>query len=102
MPAPWHCVLSDFTLDGANTAGLIGIRYRAGYEFGANGGKLNTFQRLSLFDMHVGIEVGGPLLPDLVGSSFRNLDISGERTHTARPDVTCLRACEWHSLIYFF
>ena len=85
MPAPWHCVLSDFTLDGANTAGLIGIRYRAGYEFGANGGKLNTFQRLSLFDMHVGIEVGGPLLPDLVGSSFRNLDISGERTHTHRP-----------------
>ena len=30
MPAPWHCHLSDFMLDGTATKGLIGIRYRAG------------------------------------------------------------------------
>ena len=44
-------------------------------EFGANGGKMNVFERLSIFDMHVAIDVGGPLIPDLVGSSFRNLEI---------------------------
>ena len=77
MPAPWHCHVSDFMLDGNDTAGLVGIRYRAGYEFGANGGKLNVFERLSIFSMHVAIEVGGPLIPDLVGSSFRNLEIHG-------------------------
>lgn len=44
-------------------------------EFGANGGKSNVFERLSLFGLHVGIEIGGPLIPDLVGSSFRNLEI---------------------------
>jgi hypothetical protein len=58
MPAPWHCRVSDLMLDGGGTAGLIGIRYRAGYEFGLNGGKINTFERLSIFAMHVGIEVG--------------------------------------------
>ena len=39
------------------------------------GGKHNIFERLSIFKMHVAIEVGGPLIPDLVGSSFRNLEI---------------------------
>ena len=36
---------------------------------------MNVFERLSIFDMHVAIDVGGPLIPDLVGSSFRNLEI---------------------------
>ena len=30
MPAPWHCHISDLMLDGVETEGLIGIRYRAG------------------------------------------------------------------------
>jgi hypothetical protein len=75
MPAPWHCHISDLMLDGAGTEGLVGIRYRAGYEFGVNGGKVNTFERLSIFSLHVAIEVGGPMIPDLVSSSFRNLEI---------------------------
>jgi hypothetical protein len=79
MPAPWHCKVSDLMLDGNQTGGLIGIRYRAGYEFGVNGGKANVFERLSIFSMHVAIEVGGPLIPDLVGSSFRNLEIHDVR-----------------------
>ena len=76
MPAPWHCHVSDLMLDGAGTPGVVGIRYRAGYEFGTNGGKSNVFERLSLFGLHVGFEVGGPLIPDLVGTSFRNLEVS--------------------------
>lgn len=75
MPAPWHCRLSDMMLDGNGVGGVVGVRYRAGYEFQANGGKANVFERLSLFSLHVGMEVGGPLIPDLVGSSFRNLEI---------------------------
>ncbi len=75
MPAPWHCRLSDMMLDGNGVGGTIGVRYRAGYEFQSNGGKANVFERLSLFALHVAMEVGGPLIPDLVGSSFRNLEI---------------------------
>ena len=75
MPAPWHCHVSDLMLDGNNVPGVLGIRYRAGYEFGADGGKSNVFERLSLFGLHVGVEVGGPLIPDLVGTSFRNLEV---------------------------
>lgn len=75
MPAPWHCRLSDMMLDGNGVGGVVGVRYRAGYEFQENGGKSNVFERLSLFGLHVGMEVGGPLIPDLVGSSFRNLEI---------------------------
>lgn len=63
MPAPWRCQLSDFSLDGNSTPGLVGIRYRPGYEFGRNGGKENTFQRLSINRVDVGIDVGAPLNP---------------------------------------
>jgi hypothetical protein len=71
LPAPWHCALSDFMIDGAVSSGVIGIRYRAGYEFQSNGGKSNVFERLSLFGLHVAMEVGGPLIHDVdVGLRF--------------------------------
>lgn len=74
MPAPWHVELRDFALDGDNVPGLVGIRYRAGYSFGVNGGKVNTFERLGFLNLDVGMEVGGPMLPDLVGSRFNQLN----------------------------
>ena len=74
MPAPWRCRLSDFAIDGQSTPGLIGVRYRPGYEFGRNGGKENTFERISVRGVDVGFDVGAPLNPDLVASRFAQLE----------------------------
>lgn len=79
LPAPWYCEVRNLTIDGNNTEGLIGIRYRAGWEFGANGGKNNLFEGLRLSRMDVGIDVGGPFGPDLVAGQFRGIQISAVR-----------------------
>jgi hypothetical protein len=79
MPAPYNVVLQDFSIDGQFRPSCVGIRYRAGYEFRANGGKSNSFLRLSLFRLDTAIEVGGPMLPDLVGSTFRQINIEHVR-----------------------
>lgn len=73
MPAPWYCELSNLRIDGGNAEGTIGIRYRAGWEFGVNGGKKNVFERIALERLDVGIHIGGPFGPDLVGSTFRHI-----------------------------
>lgn len=77
LPAPWYCKLSDFSIDGNWVPGLIGIRYRAAWEFGHDGGKHNVFERISMTGVEVGFHVGGPFSPDLVASSFRNIVIEG-------------------------
>jgi hypothetical protein len=73
--APWAVTIKNLILDGSYTPGLIGIRYRAGYSHGVNGGKANLFENIGLHAMDTAVHVGGPLLPDLVGSSFRQLTI---------------------------
>jgi hypothetical protein len=70
MPAPWHATVRGISFDGNNTEGLIGLRYRAGWEFGLNGGKLNLFENLSFQRMDIGVEVGDMFCPDLVASTF--------------------------------
>jgi hypothetical protein len=79
MPAPWYCNVSDLTIDGNNAEGLIGIRYRAGWEFGVNGGKHNVFENITVTRVDVGIDVGGPFLPDLVDGSFRMIRVEAAR-----------------------
>ncbi len=79
LPAPWQCEVRNLTIDGNNAEGLIGVRYRAGWEFGANGGKRNAFEGLRLSRMDVGFHVGGPFGPDLVAAEFRNIQISAVR-----------------------
>jgi len=59
--------------------GLIGIRFRAGWEFERNGGKYNRFQNLSIMRVDVGIDVGGPFLPDLVDGYFHMIRVEGAR-----------------------
>lgn len=76
MPAPWDCSVNSLSIDGQNVEGLIGIRYRAGWEFGINGGKRNTFEDLVITRLRTAIHVGGPFIPDLVGGDFRNIAVS--------------------------
>jgi hypothetical protein len=73
MEAPNQSTLSDIIFDGDNVAGTVGIRYRAGYERGTNGGKANHFHNLTTARFDVGLWIGDPFAPDLVGSSFTNL-----------------------------
>ena len=75
MPAPWDCTISNLRINGNNSEGTVGIRYRPGWEFGVNGGKKDQFERLSLERLDVGIHVGGPFGPDLVGSTFRQVSV---------------------------
>ncbi len=79
LPAPWYCEVRNISIDGNNTEGLVGIRYRAGWEFGTNGGKCNLFEGIRLTRMDVGFHVGGPFGPDLVAGEFRNIQISAVR-----------------------
>ena len=46
LPAPWHCQIRRLTLHSLWVPRVTGIRYRAGWEFGTNGGKDNLFQDL--------------------------------------------------------
>ena len=75
MPAPWDCTVSNLRIDGNNAEGTVGIRYRPGWEFGVNGGKKDLFERIALERIDVGIHVGGPFGPDLVGSTFRHISV---------------------------
>ncbi|MCF7847758.1 MAG: hypothetical protein K9M45_02820 [Kiritimatiellales bacterium] len=79
IPAPYGVRVSNLAIDGNNTEGLIGIRYRAGWEFGVNGGKRNDFDQLEITRVDVGIHVGGPFGPDLVGSTFRQILVQSSR-----------------------
>jgi len=76
LPSPWGCQVRNLALDGNNTAGVIGIRYRGGYEREANSGKNNQFENLKLVNLHVGIEVGDPMGPDLVSGHFHRISIA--------------------------
>jgi len=75
IPAPNRCRVSDLIINGNNIPGVIGIRYRAGYHLGVNGGKSNIFENLDLTRMDIGIWIGDEFSPDLVSSSFRLLNI---------------------------
>ncbi|MEW6357179.1 MAG: hypothetical protein AB1696_12695 [Planctomycetota bacterium] len=79
IPAPWYVRVSNLLIDGNNAEGLIGIRYRAGWEFGTNGGKWNLFEHISLERLDVGIHIGDPFAPDLVGSTFRQVGVHAAR-----------------------
>lgn len=75
MPAPWDCTVSNLRIDGNNAEGTVGIRYRPGWEFGVNGGKKDLFERIELQRLDVGMHVGGPFGPDLVGSTFQHISV---------------------------
>ena len=75
LPSPWGCQIRNLSIDGRDTAGVIGLRYRGGYERGVNSGKNNVFEHLAIANVNVGIEVGDPLGPDLVGGDFRSISI---------------------------
>ena len=75
MEAPNNSSISNITLDGDNIPGTVGIRYRAGYERGVNGGKANVFSNISIARVDVGMWIGDPFAPDLVGSGFYSLRI---------------------------
>lgn len=79
MPAPWHCQLQRLTLHGLWTPRVTGIRYRAGWEFGTNGGKDNLFQDLNFQGLDIGMQIGDPLSPDLVGSTVERVECMGAR-----------------------
>ena len=79
LPAPWYCKVSDLSIDGENTEGLIGIRYRAGWEFGRNGGKHNRFEDITITRLDVAFDVGGPFLPDLVDGLFQMIRVEAAR-----------------------
>jgi hypothetical protein len=79
MPAPWHCTVRNLSFDGNNTEGIIGLRYRAGWEFGVNGGKRNLFEGLNFIRMDVCVDIGGPFCPDLVASTFRRFGVQACR-----------------------
>ena len=44
-----------------------------------NGGKENLFQALALQNLDIGVSVGGPLLPDIVGSRYDQLHVVNVR-----------------------
>jgi len=76
MASPNGCTISNLTIDGDNVPGTVGIRYRAGYERGVNGGKGNTFENIELRRLDIGCWIGDPFAPDLVGSGFYSLKIN--------------------------
>ena len=79
MPAPWHCQIKRLTLHGLWVPGIMGIRYRAGWDFGTNGGKDNLFQDLNFQGLDIGMQIGDPLSPDLVGSVIERVECMGAR-----------------------
>ena len=79
IPAPWYVRISNLQIDGNNAEGLTGIRYRPGWEFGVNGGKFNLFEHINLERLDVGIHIGDPFAPDLVGSTFRQVGVHAAR-----------------------
>ena len=79
MPAPWHCHITRLTIHGLWVPGTMGIRYRAGWDFGTNGGKDNLFQDLNFEGLEIGLQIGDPLSPDLVGSVIERVECMGAR-----------------------
>eukprot|EP01043_Picozoa_sp_COSAG02_P032187 COSAG02_NODE_2141_length_9686_cov_3.045791_7_plen_355_part_00 len=79
MPAPWHCHITRLTIHGLWVPRTMGIRYRAGWDFGTNGGKDNLFQDLNFEGLEVGLQIGDPLSPDLVGSVIERVECMGAR-----------------------
>lgn len=79
MEAPNNCTVSSLSIDGDNVPGTVGIRYRAGYERGVNGGKANNFFNINLARLDIGLWIGDPFGPDLVGSGFYSLIINYTR-----------------------
>ncbi len=79
MEAPNNCTISGLSIDGDNVPGTVGIRYRAGYERGVNGGKSNNFFNINLARLDIGMWIGDPFAPDLVGSGFYSLGINYTR-----------------------
>lgn len=79
MEAPNNCTISSLSIDGDNVPGTVGIRYRAGYERGVNGGKSNNFFNVNLARLDIGLWIGDPFAPDLVGSGFYSLGINYTR-----------------------
>ncbi len=79
MPAPWHCQIKRMTLHGLWVPSITGIRYRAGWDFGTNGGKDNLFQDLNFEGLDIGMQIGDPLSPDLVGSVVERVECMGAR-----------------------
>ena len=79
LPAPWHCQIRRLTLHGLWVPRVTGIRYRAGWEFGTNGGKDNLFQDLNFEGLDIGLQIGDPLSPDLVGSVVERIQCMGAR-----------------------
>ena len=79
MPAPWHCHVTRLTIHGLWVPGMMGIRYRAGWDFGTNGGKDNLFQDLNFEGLEIGLQIGDPLSPDLVGSVIERVECMGAR-----------------------
>ncbi|MBI4025108.1 MAG: hypothetical protein HY360_09010, partial [Verrucomicrobia bacterium] len=55
--------------------------YRGGIERGvyAHGGKNNRFEGITIFNVGIGIEVGGLFGPDLVGATFINTTVTNVR-----------------------
>ena len=54
MPAPWHCQIRRLTLHGMWAAGITGIRYRAGWEYGTNGESRHFCVSVCLNRYHIG------------------------------------------------
>jgi len=79
MEAPNNCTISGLSINGDNIPGTVGIRYRAGYERGVNGGKSNNFFNINLARLDIGMWIGDPFAPDLVGSGFYSLGINYTR-----------------------
>eukprot|EP01045_Picozoa_sp_COSAG04_P028764 COSAG04_NODE_4553_length_2021_cov_1.214880_2_plen_477_part_01 len=79
MPAPWHCRIKQIALHGMWVRGVAGIRYRAGWDFGTNGGKQNLFEDLVFEGLDTGMIIGDPLSPDLVNTVVQRVDCFGSR-----------------------
>jgi hyaluronoglucosaminidase len=79
MPASWHCRVQRLALHGSWVKGVTGIRYRAGWDFGTNGGKENLFEDLVFEGLETGMQIGDPLSPDLVNTIIQRVNCYGSR-----------------------
>jgi len=78
MPGAASCTVRNLTLTGRRGKmwrKIIGIRHRGGIERKVHGGKNNRFERITLRNVGIGVEVGGIFGPDLVGDTFVGLKI---------------------------
>ncbi|MFA7485960.1 MAG: hypothetical protein WCZ89_08055, partial [Phycisphaerae bacterium] len=79
MASPWFCQIRNLAIDGNKTKGVIGIRFRAGWERGTAGkntARHNVVDGVYITNCDIGFQIGDYYGPDLASHNFRDIWIN--------------------------